>query len=94
MITRRQLLAAFPFTSYAATKAALPKGKPLVAFHYQASFSPEALHWYTSFQHLVTGAILDDNTSDSLRVNNTKLIAYEWSSGFYTGDEEIGRAHV
>ena len=86
MITRRQLLAAFPLTSHAATKAALPKGKPLVAFHYQASFSPQALHWYTSFQHLVTGAILDDKTSDSLRVNNTKLIAYEWSSGFYTGD--------
>ena len=57
-----------------------------MAFHYQASFDQRALAWYTRFQHLVTGAILDPKTSTSLRRKGSRLIAYEWSSGFYAGD--------
>lgn len=61
-----------------------------VAFHYQAHFAPRQLRWYTRFGALVTGAILPAATTDALRnagrAAGTRLIAYEWASGFYQGD--------
>jgi hypothetical protein len=57
-----------------------------VAFHYGAVFNPEAVDWYTRFRMLVTGAVLPSSETTKLRRNGTRLIAYEWSSGFYPGD--------
>lgn len=86
-MTRRELLAGASLASSAAGASPnAPAAKPFVAFHYQASFDQRALKWYTRFEHLVTGAILGPATSTSLRRNGTRLIAYEWSSGFYAGD--------
>lgn len=56
------------------------------AFHYEAVFSGDSERWYTRFPILVTGDILTQSQSDSLRVSGTKLVAYTWSSGFYPGD--------
>lgn len=86
-MTRRELLAGASLASSAAGASPnAPAAKPFLAFHYQASFDQRALAWYTRFEHLVTGAILDPKTSTSLRRHGSRLIAYEWSSGFYTGD--------
>ena len=57
-----------------------------VAFHYAAVFTPRELAWYTRFDMLVTGAILAPAMSRKLQRSATKLVAYEWISGFYPGD--------
>lgn len=57
-----------------------------VAFHYEAVFGPDAVEWYTRFKTLVTGAVLAPSETTKLRRNGTRLIAYEWTSGFYPGD--------
>ncbi len=57
-----------------------------VAFHYEAVFPPDAAEWYTRFRTLVTGAVLPEAQTARLRKRATRLIAYEWSSGFYPGD--------
>lgn len=57
-----------------------------VAFHYDAAFSKREREWYTRFDALVTGAILDGALSDALRARGTRMVAYEWSSGYYPGD--------
>ncbi len=57
-----------------------------VAFHYAAVFAPRDLAWYTRFEMLVTGAILSGEQSKRLRVNGTKLVAYEWIAGYYPND--------
>ena len=56
-----------------------------VAFHYAAVFPPAAAEWYSRFGMLVTGGILSKEQTAALRPG-PKLIAYEWSSGFYPGD--------
>lgn len=65
-------------------------GKPsrgTVAFHYAAVFDQQALAWYTRFDVLVVGAILGQDETRRLRsAGPSKLVAYEWSSGFYAGD--------
>lgn len=88
MITRRQFIGGLPIAAHASQTTHIAKvpHRPLAAFHYQASFDEKALNWYTRFQHIVTGAILDAKTSSALQRNASRLIAYEWSSGFYTGD--------
>ena len=65
---------------------AAARPRAAVAFHYAAVFSPRDLAWYTRFNLLVTGAILSKEQSQKLKRHGTKLIAYEWISGFYPGD--------
>ncbi len=82
-ITRRESMAAL-------VAARLPiSGRPPsrrgVAFHYQAHFAPRQLDWYTRFEVLVTGSILSAPQTAALK-RGPKLVAYEWSSGFYQGD--------
>ena len=58
-----------------------------VAFHYAAVFDNRAVAWYTRFEVLVLGAILAADQTRRLRAAGpSRLIAYEWSSGFYAGD--------
>jgi len=60
---------------------------PPVAFHYAAIFPPEHIAWYCQFEILVTGGILSRDQTQRLRDGGAaKLIAYEWTSGFYPGD--------
>jgi hypothetical protein len=63
------------------------KQRGAVAFHYAAAFSPRNLAWYTRFEILVTGAILGLEQSQRLSRTGTKLVAYEWTAGFYPGDD-------
>jgi hypothetical protein len=79
-LARRDLLLAL------AGAAAPGQSRGAVAFHYEAIFAPDAVDWYTRFQMLVTGAVLAPEESAKLRGRASRLIAYEWSSGFYTGD--------
>ena len=62
-----------------------PPSRRGVAFHYQAHFAPRQLDWYTRFEVLVTGSILSAPQTAALK-RGPKLVAYEWSSGFYQGD--------
>jgi len=58
-----------------------------VAFHYEAFFPEPELRWYTRFETLVTGAVLEASQRRALREGGVgKLLAYEWTSGFYPGD--------
>ena len=81
-MTRRQALVGLAAAPVAVARAAQPRG---VAFHYQAQFAPRQIAWYTRFEILVTGAILTPPQTAPLR-RGPKLVAYEWSSGFYQGD--------
>ncbi len=56
-----------------------------VAFHYQSHFAARQLEWYTRFEILVTGSILSPQQTAALK-RGPKLVAYEWSSGYYQGD--------
>ncbi len=61
--------------------------RPRAAFHYSAVFSAEEARWYSQFEILVTGGILDREQTARLRVAGAKkLTAYEWTSAFYPGD--------
>jgi hypothetical protein len=80
-LTRRDLLLAVPAALHGRTAVPGP-----VAFHYEAVFPAAAVEWYTRFEMLVTGAVLPPSQTNVLRRNRTRLIAYEWSSGFYPGD--------
>lgn len=62
------------------------KSRGGVALHYSAAFTARNLAWYTRFEYLVTGAILAPGPSRQLSRTGTKLIAYEWTAGFYPGD--------
>lgn len=78
--TRRNLLLGL-------AASALPLApRRTVAFHYEAVFAPDAVEWYTRFDTLVTGAVLAPAQTEKLRRKTAKLVAYEWSSGFYPGD--------
>jgi hypothetical protein len=82
-ITRRETMTAL-------IAAQLPlSGHPIrnagVAFHYQSHFAPRQLEWYTRFEILVTGCILSAQQTAALK-RGPKLVAYEWSSGYYLGD--------
>lgn len=77
-MTRRALL-------LGAAAGSPPRGG--VAFHYAAVFDQRALAWYTRFDVLVVGAVLAQDQTRRLRAAGpSRLIAYEWSSGFYAGD--------
>lgn len=80
-IARRDFLLGLP-----ATLPAASSGRGPVAFHYEAIFSAQAAEWYTRFGLIVTGAVLPPSQIGALRRNKSRLIAYEWSSGFYPGD--------
>lgn len=80
MLARRDLLLGLPAALHART------ARGTVAFHYEAVFPPAAVDWYTRFDMLVTGAVLPPSQATALQRNRTRLIAYEWSSGFYPGD--------
>ncbi len=85
-ILRRDLLLAF------AANLGSAQGRGSIAFHYEAVFPPDAVTWYTRFETLVTGAVLAAGQMKQLRRNGSRLIAYEWSSGFYPGDT-VSTAH-
>lgn len=76
-LTRRQTIAAL---------LAIRVTRPAVAFHYAALFSASEVRWYSRFELLVTGGILSPQQSAMLRQGGSRLIAYEWCSGFYAGD--------
>ncbi|MFN7923777.1 MAG: hypothetical protein U0Q16_26990 [Bryobacteraceae bacterium] len=80
-LTRRDTLLAM-----AAIPALGAGPRPVAAFHYAAIFSPREVEWYTRFEILVTGGILSREQTQALRRNGVKLVAYEWSSGYYAGD--------
>ena len=80
ILTRREALIAL------AAAAQTHAGRGAVAFHYEAVFPPDAVEWYTRFDTIVTGAVLPASQASVLRKNKSRLIAYEWSSGFYPGD--------
>lgn len=80
--TRREVLLAAAGSLAAASPA--PPGS--VAFHYEAVFSPQAFDWYTRFETLVTGAFLSVQETARLRARVPRLLAYEWSSGFYPNE--------
>jgi len=61
--------------------------KTRVAFHYEAVFPPPLAKWYTRFSVLVTGGILDRRQSEQLLRGGSRLVAYEWISGFYPATE-------
>jgi hypothetical protein len=65
-------------------RAAVSSGK--VAFHYAALFDDSKINWYTRFRSLVTGGLLSHDQSRRLVDRGCRLVAYEWSSGFYPGD--------
>ncbi len=65
---------------------ALSKQRAGVAFHYAAAFSPRDIAWYTRFELLVTGAILNPALSRRLKRDGSRLAAYEWTAGYYPGD--------
>ncbi len=86
LITRRQSLIGMAAAPVAFARATRPARRQHgVAFHYQAHFAPRQVEWYTRFEILVTGAMLSPEQTAPLR-RGPKLVAYEWSSGFYQGD--------
>ncbi len=82
-ITRRESMAAL--VAARLPISGCPPSRRGVAFHYQAHFAPRQLDWYTRFEVLVTGSILSAPQTAALK-RGPKLVAYEWSSGFYQGD--------
>jgi hypothetical protein len=79
-MTRRALL-------WASLAPPPPTERAPVAFHYQAVFDERALAWYSRFDVLVLGGILEPQQIRRLRsAGARRLLAYEWSSAFYAGD--------
>ncbi len=76
LLTRRECIAALAIRAH----------RPAVAFHYAAHFTPAELGWYTKFEILVTGGILPPDLTRSLKAGGSKVLAYEWTSGYYPGD--------
>ena len=81
-MTRRATLLALASAALAYSKGS----RPTAAFHYAGAFSKSEIDWYSRFELLVTGGILSPSTTKELLQAGCKLIAYEWSSGFYPGD--------
>ena len=83
-ITRRFALLSMTAFGTQLARAGMSRGK--VAFHYAAVFDEPKIDWYSRFRYLVTGAVLARDQTRRLLDRGCRLIAYEWSSGFYPRD--------